>query len=86
MFARGTRGSTSEGTDGHWLGLHVAARLMKAMGGSLRLRDTLVGTTFVVEIAAPASSPAEIYRAVSARPGRHLSTKPFVVDPMTIPG
>ncbi|HET6874705.1 MAG TPA: HAMP domain-containing sensor histidine kinase [Acidimicrobiales bacterium] len=86
VFARGTRGSTSEGTDGHGLGLHVAAQLMEAMGGSLRLQDTLVGTTFVIEIAAPVSSPAEVCRAVGSRPGRHLSTKPFVFDPTTVPG
>jgi signal transduction histidine kinase len=89
VFTRGTRGSTSEGTDGHGLGLHVAARLMEGMGGSLRLRDTLVGTTFVVEIAAPVSSPAEVgLTAGVGRPGRarRLSTKPFVFDPTTVPG
>jgi signal transduction histidine kinase len=85
VFARGTRGSASEGTEGHGLGLHVAAGLMERMGGSLRLQDTLVGTTFVVEIAAPATSPAEIGRAAGARPARRLSTKPFVLHPTVVP-
>jgi signal transduction histidine kinase len=86
VFARGARGSTSAGTEGHGLGLHVAFRLMEEMGGSLRLCDTPVGTTFVVEIAAPARFPAESGPTAKAVPTRRLSTRPFVFDPTIVPG
>jgi signal transduction histidine kinase len=37
VFSRGARGSSAKGVDGDGLGLYVAAKLMAAMGGSLRI-------------------------------------------------
>lgn len=45
VFGRGWHGRESSGQG---IGLHVASRLMDAMGGSLRLLPTRRGTTFVV--------------------------------------
>ena len=60
IFERGTRGSTSFGTQGTGIGLSVAARLMRQMGGGLYLAGDVVGATFVAELPAARSSvPAE---------------------------
>jgi signal transduction histidine kinase len=51
IFARGRRGRMAAGSDGEGLGLHVAAGLMSAMGGSIRLMDTNgAGACFVIEL------------------------------------
>lgn len=51
IFARGSRGRQAAGTDGEGLGLHVAAGLMSAMGGSLRLVDAQgPGACFLLEL------------------------------------
>jgi signal transduction histidine kinase len=53
VFARGARGSSASGTDGEGLGLHVAARLVAAMGGQLRLEpEPGPGACFLVELGA----------------------------------
>lgn len=53
IFGRGSRGTSSVGTQGDGLGLFVAAQLMTDMGGSLRLgRKRESGTRFVLELPA----------------------------------
>lgn len=62
VFGRGKRGSTSAGTSGSGIGLHLASRLMAEMGGSLQLEDgdAEPGACFVVQLpAAPAPAGAE---------------------------
>lgn len=56
VFERGARGSTSTGTTGSGIGLYVAARLMREMGGSLYLAGAIGGASFVVELPAASSS------------------------------
>lgn len=53
IFEHGEHGQDS---DGQGIGLHVAARLMEDMGGSVRLSPTAQGTTFVLRMPKARSS------------------------------
>ena len=68
IFERGARGSTSLGTKGSGIGLHVAARLMREMGGSLHLVEAVAGASFVVELPAAGSPPGLAGEAPVERP------------------
>lgn len=71
MFSRGVRGSSSAETSGSGLGLFIAARLMREMGGSLRLEETRGGgACFLVEVPMARRSGADAVAesAVTAAP------------------
>ena len=52
VFRRFQRGSTARGHDGTGLGLDVARRLLRAMGGRIRYEDDGGGATFVITLPA----------------------------------
>lgn len=65
IFGRGVRGTSSAGTIGSGIGLHIASTLIADMGGNLRLADSDRGACFIVELPAVRvpSRPASMVRA-----------------------
>ncbi len=86
VFLRGTRGSTATGTAGEGLGLHVAARLMAASGGSLRMVDgPTPGACFLLELPAPAGPGAVEARLPPTTPEPAPAPGPLDVPPEARP-